>query len=160
MLHAPIEVNLFHRTTQRERVIARYLTRLGAREILGVGDEARGTVLGIASPRSRVDPRGIGTADVVLVPLEDGDRAQALERAGKKVIAVDLNPLSRTSQAATVSIVDNVARVIPNLMRIAAGLSRTPRNKLSANISKFNNRQNLASSIEGMIQYLKRWARN
>jgi 4-phosphopantoate---beta-alanine ligase len=159
-LQAPIEVNLFHRTAQREKAIARHLTRLGAREVLGVGKEARTIVRGIASPRRRADPRGIGTADVVLVPLEDGDRAEALGRAGKKVIAVDLNPLSRTSRSATVSIVDNVVRVIPNLLRDIAGMRRMPRNKLLAQVNNFDNQRNLAGSIEEMIQYLRGWARN
>jgi 4-phosphopantoate--beta-alanine ligase len=160
VIRAPIEVNLFHRTTKREQVIARYLTRLGARDVLGIGDEAQVTVRGIASPRRRTDPRGIGNADVVLVPLEDGDRAEALGRAGKKVIAVDLNPLSRTSRTATVSIVDNVVRVIPNLVRTIVGMRSMPRNKLLAQISSFDNQQNLAGSIEEMIQYLRGWARN
>src|SRR4029077_5935685 len=37
MLSAPIEVNLFHRTRRREYIVAKYLKRLGAREILGTG---------------------------------------------------------------------------------------------------------------------------
>lgn len=160
MLNAPIEVNLFHRTSQREQIIATYLTRLGARDILGVGKEARVTVRGIASPRRQTDFLGIGTADAVLVPLEDGDRAEALEHVGKKVIAVDLNPLSRTSGAATISIVDNVVRVIPNLIKAAAGMRKMPRKKLLAQIRSFDNHQNLARSTEEMIQYLKGWARN
>ena len=58
----------------------------------------------------------------MLVPLEDGDRVEALQRMGKLTIAVDLNPLSRTSQKATVTIVDNVVRAIPNLTSIAEEL--------------------------------------
>ena len=50
---------------------------------------------------------GIGRADVVFVPLEDGDRTEGLIKAGKKVITIDLNPLSRTARKATVTIVDN-----------------------------------------------------
>ena len=50
---------------------------------------------------------GIEKADVVLVPLEDGDRCEALIALGKD-IAIDLNPLSRTSRTATVTIVDEV----------------------------------------------------
>ena len=31
-------------------------------------------------------------ADTVLVPLEDGDRTEALVKMGKTVVAIDLNP--------------------------------------------------------------------
>ena len=55
-------------------------------------------------------------ADVVLVPLEDGDRCEALTSLGKQVIAVDLNPLSRTSRKATVTIVDEVSRAFRRLV--------------------------------------------
>ena len=64
-----------------------------------------------------IDPRGIAIADTVFVPLEDGDRTEALIRMGKKVIAVDLNPLSRTAVHATICIVDNVVRAIPILIQ-------------------------------------------
>ena len=40
----------------------------------------------LSSNRRKVDPNGIMLADVVLVPLEDGDRTEALKRLGKKVI--------------------------------------------------------------------------
>ena len=51
----------------------------------------------------------------MLVPLEDGDRCEALISLGKQVIAIDLNPLSRTSKTATVTIVDDVARAMSRL---------------------------------------------
>lgn len=59
--------------------------------------------------------QGIEQADVVLVPLEDGDRCEALTSLGKQVIAIDLNPLSRTSKTATVTIVDDVTRAMGRL---------------------------------------------
>jgi 4-phosphopantoate---beta-alanine ligase len=34
---------------------------------------------------------------------------------GKKVIAIDLNPLSRTSRTATLTIVDELTRALPNI---------------------------------------------
>src|SRR5712691_2911550 len=97
-----LEVNLFHRGLAREQKIASLLRRNGASQVLGVNAAARLRLTGVASPRRRVDARGIGEADIVLVPLEDGDRAEALGKSGKKVIAIDLNPMSRTSQVATV----------------------------------------------------------
>ncbi len=60
---------------------------------------------------------GMLDADVVLTPLEDGDRAQALVACGKQVITIDLNPFSRTAQSSTVSIVDNIVRALPLLVR-------------------------------------------
>jgi 4-phosphopantoate--beta-alanine ligase len=154
-INARIEVNLFHRTIQRERRIASYLKGLGARDILGVGKSARTTLHGVSSSRKLIDRRGIAAADVVLIPLEDGDRAEALERAGKKVIAVDLNPLSRTSRVASVSIVDNVVRAVPALIRDAARMRNMRRARLDSIVRQFNNDQNLAKSIEESIRYLR-----
>ena len=56
-------------------------------------------------------------ADVVFVPLEDGDRCLALKKMGKKVITIDLNPLSRTSKTANITIVDNIIRALPLLIK-------------------------------------------
>jgi 4-phosphopantoate---beta-alanine ligase len=152
---ASIEVNLFHRTLERERLIARHLKKFGAKEILGVGPAASKVVGGISSPRARVDPDGIGKADVVLIPLEDGDRARALEAEGKKIISIDLNPLSRTSRVASVSIVDNVVRAIPGLIVASRKMKELPRSQLETYTSNFNNETNLASSIGQIVQYLQ-----
>ena len=48
---------------------------------------------------------------MILVPLEDGDRCEALVAMGKTVIVVDLNPLSRSAQMASITIVDEITRV-------------------------------------------------
>src|SRR5207245_9123776 len=125
-----VEVNLFHRGNDRETRIARTLRRSGASRVLGVGKEASGRIPGLESMRRKVDPSGIGDADVVFVPLEDGDRATALRRMGKKVIAVDLNPLSRTSRSANVTIVDNVTRALPLLNRQVHQLKRDNRKSM------------------------------
>jgi 4-phosphopantoate--beta-alanine ligase len=113
-----LEVNLFYRTEKRERLIEKILKEAGASVVLGVRGKMR-KLPGIDSERARADPGGIWAADVVLVPLEDGDRAEALAAAKKLVISVDLNPLSRTSQAAAIPIVDNVVRAVPNMIRLA-----------------------------------------
>ncbi|NIM45309.1 MAG: DUF137 domain-containing protein, partial [Nitrososphaeria archaeon] len=65
---------------------------------LGVGETSSARIPELRSERRKVDARGIYSADVVLVPLEDGDRTEALRRMGKSVIAIDLNPLSRTAR--------------------------------------------------------------
>ena len=159
-ISASIEVNLFHRTLERERVIARHLRKFGAKEILGVGSAATGVVGGVSSPRARVDPDGIGKADVVLIPLEDGDRAQALAHEGKKTISIDLNPLSRTSQVATVSIVDNIIRAIPALTEASRKMKELTPSQLENHSSSFNNEANLADAIGQIVQYLQRWMKN
>lgn len=110
-----VEVNLFHRTPQRARDVARRLTAAGVPQVLGV--HPTGRIPGLPSDRARVDPRGIGRADVVIVPLEDGDRTEALKRLGKRVIAIDLNPLSRTSAAADLPIIDELQRALAGLAR-------------------------------------------
>lgn len=117
-----VEVNLFHRTRGRAERIGRILRRAGVGEVLGVRPTAR--IPGLPSDRARVDARGIAGADVCLVPLEDGDRAEALRRLGKRVISVDLNPLSRTSRAADLPIVDEITRA---LAAIAEAIEARPR---------------------------------
>lgn len=111
---ARIEVGLFHRTDERVSKIIRILENHGAKDVLGFLPDA--AIPGLEHMRGLCSNDGIYSADVVLVPLEDGDRAEALGRMGKKTIAIDLNPMSRTSRTATVTIVDEVTRAIPELI--------------------------------------------
>lgn len=159
LVSAPIEINLFHKTLRREQAIGRYLKRLGGRNILGIGSSARQTLRGISSSRKMVDPRGIGSADVVLIPLEDGDRAEALKRAGKTVIAIDLNPLSRTSQLASVSIVDNIIRAVPELVTAAKSMKSLSHGRLERLERGFDNDKNLKNTIQEIVVYLRGWMR-
>jgi 4-phosphopantoate--beta-alanine ligase len=108
-----VEVNLFHRTPHRAALVARALRRAGVPEVLGTRPTAR--IPGLSSDRSLVDRDGILIADVCLVPLEDGDRTEALRALGKRVISIDLNPLSRTSRTADLPIVDELVRALGNL---------------------------------------------
>ena len=118
-LDAPLEVNIFHASKEREHAIREHMQAHGARDALMPTERA--VLDHIDSNRRFVHPDGIYAADVVFVPLEDGDRCRALVRSGKLVITVDLNPMSRTSKTATVTIVDNVMRTMPLLLeRIAA----------------------------------------
>ncbi len=146
-VNAKIEVNLFHRSLEREVAIADLLQEAGAKEVLGVGEASKAKIPEIASKRRRVDPRGILIADAVLVPLEDGDRTQALVKMGKKVIAIDLNPLSRTAQFATVTIVDNIVRAMPTLAKIVRKLRSEDKKNLRKLVSSFDNKQNLSEAI-------------
>ncbi|MGP8077408.1 MAG: phosphopantothenate/pantothenate synthetase [Thermoplasmata archaeon] len=117
-----VEVNLFHRTPERARRIASALRRAGVRSVLGVRPTAR--IPGLPSDRASVDRRGILGADVCLVPLEDGDRAEALVARGVRVISIDLNPLSRTSRTASLPIVDELTRALRGIARAARQIRR------------------------------------
>ena len=160
IIPASLEVNLFHRTSIRERRIASLLKRNGAREVLGVDKKTRTRIRGIASARRDVDLKGIGDGDVVLVPLEDGDRTEALRKEGKRVIAIDLNPMSRTSRAASVTIVNNITRAVPELERLVHRMRSFSRHRLDAISTDFDNEKNLASAIQEMIRFMRGWSRN
>ncbi len=120
-----VEVNLFHRTPRRAAAIARRLRRAGVRRVLGVRPTAR--IRGLPSDRAWVDADGIAQADVCLIPLEDGDRAEALRRRGCRVISIDLNPLSRTSRVADLPIVDELSRALRALRKELERERSTPR---------------------------------
>jgi 4-phosphopantoate---beta-alanine ligase len=114
-VRAKVEVNLFHRTDARVEKVCDFVEKEGGTKVLGRHQDA--ILPGIASDRARCEKEGIMSADVVLIPLEDGDRAEALVKAGKKVIAIDLNPLSRTTLVAQISIVDELTRAVPEIIR-------------------------------------------
>ena len=138
---AKLEVNLFHRSEDRIRKIIMELKKFGADLVLGENPDAR--IEGLDHPRGLCSREGIYSADVVLVPLEDGDRCEALIKMGKKVIAVDLNPLSRTSQSATITIVDNVVRAIPNMIKWTDILKDRPKEYLEALVNSWDNKKYL-----------------
>lgn len=144
---AKIEVNLFYRTDERELAIKAELERHGAKHVLGVGKRASAMIPELSSKRRHVDPDGIFVADTVFVPLEDGDRTEALTRMGKSVITVDLNPLSRTAKAARITIVDNLVRAMPALVQEAHALKGKDATTLQQLVNDFDNRENLAESL-------------
>ena len=141
--HAKIEVNLFYTNEKRKNKIVKILKKYGAVEVLGINPRTARQISGLDSARRVVDKDGIFQADVILVPLEDGDRTLILKKIGKKVITFDLNPLSRTSQKADITIVDNVTRGMKELLRISNNFSKKKMN----NKFKFNNKKNLANTI-------------
>lgn len=146
---ANIEVNIFYRTEKREKAIKAELEKHGAKKILGVGLKASARIPELQSERRRVDPNGIYAADTVLVPLEDGDRTEALIRMNKTVITIDLNPLSRTSKVADITIVDNIVRAMPALVYAARKLRRTTTAMSLKRITdNFDNSKNLQESLE------------
>ena len=85
---------------------------------------------------------------MILVPLEDGDRCEALVAMGKVVLVIDLNPLSRSAKMGSVTIVDELSRVANNLLHSAMQkITRMPR-------SDYDNNNNLQSAIDHITSSL------
>jgi len=150
ILNAKVEVNVFHWSKERVEKIKNYLKKFGI-DALASQDAV---LEGLDSARRMVDSKGIYIADVVLVPLEDGDRCEILRKHGKKVIAIDLNPLSRTSQMADYSIVDNVVRAVPNMIEFAKELKKLEKSELKKIMEKYNNKEVLKEAILAIRDYL------
>lgn len=148
---ARIEVGLFHRSDERVSKIENVLRDHGAKEVLGFLPDAK--IPGLDHARALCSKEGIFSADVVLIPLEDGDRAEALVKMGKKTIAIDLNPMSRTARSATVTIVDEVTRAVPELIRNVEDLEDDPK-ALKAALSKYDRDANLKLIMDRMSENL------
>ena len=137
---AKVEVNLFHRTPERVAGLSKMMKKVG---IDALGANADDKIPGLSSERAKCCSDGIGSADVVLVPLEDGDRCEALVNMGKKVITIDLNPLSRTAQTAHITIVDELTRCLPLLSDFV---------KENKGLDSFNNKQCLSDVLNYMAE--------
>jgi 4-phosphopantoate--beta-alanine ligase len=147
---ADLEVNLFNRTEERMKAIADHLRDHGADEVKGLAADAR--IPGLEHERAKVDADGIYAADVVVVPLEDGDRAEALAEMGKTEIVIDLNPMSRSAQTAAIPIVDNVIRAIPNITEHARELQDASREELEAIVESFDREEALTAAERAIRQ--------
>ncbi len=148
VLNAPLEVNIFHTETGREQKIREHLQKHGASGVLMPTTEAQLSY--IDSNRKFVHPEGILKADVVFVPLEDGDRCEALRKMGKDVVTVDLNPMSRTAKQASITIVDNVVRALPLLCEKSRELSSdVPAQDL---LKRYSN----AAVLQAALQHISR----
>ena len=158
-IKAKLEVNLFYSNKMRKNAIIKTLKKSGAKEVLGANLSMSTKLQGIDSARRIVDKNGIFAADVVLVPLEDGDRTIALRKAGKTVLTFDLNPLSRTSQTANITIVDNVTRGINLLIDESKKLSKKNHSSLRKIIKDFDNKKNLSDNILEIKKNLARGAK-
>jgi 4-phosphopantoate---beta-alanine ligase len=148
-----VEVNLFHRTDARARAVAHALRAAGVSNVLGVRPTA--TIPRLPSDRARVDRNGILRADLCVVPLEDGDRTEALRALGKKVISIDLNPLSRTSQQADLPIVDELRRALTHL---ADSLERAPPPTRTGVFAAFDRQAALRGALTTIARNLRRAA--
>src|SRR5207245_6444140 len=104
---------------------------------------------------------GIQAADAGRVPLDDGDRTDALVRIGKVVISVDLNPVSRTSRMATVPIVDELTRALPNVGKFVRELREDPEEaaRIARTYDKAGNLRAVYSFLNWRLRNLTRGPR-
>ena len=144
---AIVEVNLFHRTEERVRQIETLLRDAGVAVFSGEAEQ----LLPLSHDRAWCRREGMYAADLVVVPLEDGDRCEALVRMGKKVIAIDLNPLSRTARTATLTVVDELTRALPAIANACTALSVSERKHL---IDSLDNHYLLQEAIVEMTARL------
>jgi 4-phosphopantoate--beta-alanine ligase len=142
---ALLEVNLFYDTGKRRKMIGKMFRTRFKVNLLGVNPDKR--IKGLSSHRALVDSKGIFGADVVVVSIEDGDRTMALKLAGKTVIAIDLNPFSRTPQTADISIIDNVQRAFPLIEKHVRTLRKLPQNTLRGILARYDNQKVLKAAI-------------
>jgi len=65
----------------------------------------------------------------------------------KTVIAIDLNPLSRTAKTASITIVDNVIRAIPNIEQWVHKLKDASKDELNAIVDMWDNEKMLGETL-------------
>ena len=147
LIDAKIEVNIFYANEARKKNILKTLRKNGAKSVLGFDRKNQTRIPKLDSARRIVDKNGIFAADVVLVPIEDGDRTIALRKFGKKVITFDLNPLSRTAQTAHITIVDNAIRGMEELVIACRKLSGKNEASLRKIVQNYSNKKNLSGNI-------------
>lgn len=155
LLDIPVEINLYYRTPERIRNIEKIYKDLGVKDILGTDEDDFIDTPNLNGPRSPVSIDGIKKADLVFIPLEDGDRAEKLYQLNKNIINIDLNPLSRTAQTSTVTIVDNIVRAMPAIIESVKKYSNYDNTDLETKIKEFNNKDNLNNAINDIIQRFK-----
>lgn len=154
-VNAKIEINLFYRTDERVKIITKLYKDHGYKNILGSLDDEIEYLTDIKNNRATASKTGIYTADTILIPLEDGDRAEILKKSGKNILTIDLNPLSRTSKMSDVSIMDNIVRAIPFMTKIANDLKTQDKAVLVEMVNDFDNEENLKESLQQIR--LKEW---
>lgn len=149
---ALVEVNLFHRTEERIEKITRLLEEKGV--LVHKGEIKR--LLPLSHDRALCSVDGIYSSDVILVPLEDGDRCEALVSMGKTVITIDLNPLSRTAKTASLTIVDELTRALLNITNACKSLGEDEINRLACDFSdkKIQNKDILDNAVKDILENL------
>ena len=155
-LSCPVEVNIFYRTPERMEALLTYIEERKTALNLGVsvlGEAPNASIPGLEGPRAACHREGILESDVILVPLEDGDRCQSLVAMGKTVIVIDLNPLSRSAQQASITIVDELSRVVNNMLEAAH--SDAKREAIP-----YDHQTNLQDSLAWMLASIEREKRS
>jgi 4-phosphopantoate--beta-alanine ligase len=146
---ARVEVNLFHRTEERVGKITRLLESAGVEVLSGRAEP----LLPLSHARALCLREGIFAADTVLVPLEDGDRCAALVSLGKRVIAIDLNPLSRTARAATLTVVDELTRALPNITGACRGMGPDQGERLMRSLDNLSFLRAALDAMKGNLEH-------
>lgn len=150
IVEARIEVNLFHWSNERAALIRKRLEREGAKDPLAENPDRY--LKGLKRDRGRCHKDGIYSADVVLIALEDGDRASALAEMEKTVISIDLNPISRTTACSTIPIVDELTRAFPNISKSATELKND--SSVSDILKSYDREKVLRETIDHMADRL------
>ncbi len=167
VLQCPVEINIYYRTPERMVALNSKLEaakeevmlsepptgwqgdwRVAVNSVPILGAEPNGRIPDLEGPRANCCKEGILGADVIFVPLEDGDRCEALMAMGKSVIVVDLNPLSRTAKMATITIVDELMRMAPLLLFHLLNSSNEPN-------AEWDNQLILDSALGVMLSQLE-----
>lgn len=154
-IRAPIEINLFYRKQGRIEAIKSVLEEAGAVNVLGTNEDEKVELEGLESNRRIVSKQGIKEGDVILVMLEDGDRTEALKKLNKKVIAVDLNPISRTAIWADITIVDNIVRALPEMIKTLRELKNYTEEQLNEIVNNFDNKKNIRDTLDLIKKYIE-----
>ena len=148
---APLEINLFHRTEERVDKLVSYMESEGGKDILGRNPDAR--IPGLNHDRA-LCTKTLFDCDAIVVPIEDGDRAEALVKMGKVVISIDINPLSRTSRAATVPVCDEMSRALENIIRFVKELKGKD-DAVDDIINTYSNTDNRKQVMHQIAEYLE-----
>ena len=152
IIPAKLEINIFHPSKEREIKIRKHLIKNGAKEVLLPQKNCK--IKYLDSNRKYVNGDGIYKADVVFVPLEDGDRTEALIKNGKKVVTIDLNPMSRTAKNATITIVDNIVRAVPLLIKTIKECQKCGKHTLESVLKGYNNKKILDDTLKDISKNL------
>jgi len=152
IIPAKIEVNLFHRTKERIDLIINELQKYHLKKVYGQKGDA--LIPGLDHNRAICDQEGLYSADVVLVLLEDGDRCTALKKMDKTVIAVDLNPLSRTAKTADITIIDNITRAIPKITEWVKIQKKFSNPEIKKIITQWDNKKMLSETLSQISKKL------
>jgi len=144
-----LEVNLFTPSAGRTRTIVELIEGLGG--VAHTPEEDTATLPGVSSSRSSISVFGLGSADFVVAPLQDGDMVHALKKAGMKTATIDLNPLSRSAHDADITVVDNITRAVPLIRDAVRFLKKRSRKELEV-ISRFDKEGALHEAHRSMTE--------